>query len=25
VRAGDRDMRWLLSRIPLGAPVRIAA
>jgi lipoprotein-anchoring transpeptidase ErfK/SrfK len=25
LRAGDRDMRWLLRRIPLGAPVRIRA
>jgi len=25
LRASDRDMRWLLSRIPLGAPVRIRA
>ena len=25
LRAGDRDMRWLLERIPLGAPVRIRA
>jgi len=25
VRAADRDMRWLLARIPLGAPVRIRA
>jgi hypothetical protein len=25
MRAGDRDMRWLLARIPLGAPVRIRA
>jgi lipoprotein-anchoring transpeptidase ErfK/SrfK len=25
LRAGDRDMRWLLGRIPLGAPVRIRA
>jgi lipoprotein-anchoring transpeptidase ErfK/SrfK len=23
LRAADRDMRWLLARIPLGAPVRI--
>jgi lipoprotein-anchoring transpeptidase ErfK/SrfK len=23
LRAGDRDMRWLLARIPDGAPVRI--
>jgi lipoprotein-anchoring transpeptidase ErfK/SrfK len=25
LRASDRDMRWLLARIPLGAPVRIRA
>jgi hypothetical protein len=25
LRAGDRDIRWLLRRIPLGAPVRIRA
>jgi len=25
LRAGDRDMRWLLAHIPLGAPVRIRA
>jgi hypothetical protein len=25
VRAADRDMRWLLARIPLGAPGRIRA
>lgn len=25
LRAGERDMRWLLGRIPLGAPVRIRA
>jgi hypothetical protein len=25
LRAGDRDIRWLLARIPLGAPVRIRA
>jgi hypothetical protein len=25
MRAAERDMRWLLSRIPLGAPVRIRA
>ena len=25
LRAGDRDMRWLLARIPLGTPVRIRA
>jgi lipoprotein-anchoring transpeptidase ErfK/SrfK len=25
LRAGDRDMRWLLAKIPLGAPVRVRA
>jgi lipoprotein-anchoring transpeptidase ErfK/SrfK len=25
LRAGDRDMRWLLGRVPDGAPVRIRA
>lgn len=25
VRVGDRDMRWLLARVPLGAPVRVRA
>jgi hypothetical protein len=25
LRAANRDMRWLLARIPLGAPVRIRA
>ncbi|MEA2242677.1 MAG: L,D-transpeptidase catalytic domain, partial [Solirubrobacteraceae bacterium] len=25
MRAAEHDMRWLLSRIPLGAPVQVRA